>query len=53
MEKEELRKEVHAEDFVTEKVGLPTLRDIMAELAKPGRDPRKGFEPFRFAEDVN
>jgi len=53
MEKEELRKGVRAEEFITEKVGLPTLRDIIAELAKPGRDPRKGFEPFRFAEDVN
>jgi protein Tex len=50
---EELRSKVRIEDFVTEKVGIPTLRDIMAELAKPGRDPREKFEPFCFAEDVN
>lgn len=53
MAKEELRKKIRVEEFVTEKVGLPTLRDIMAELAKPGRDPREGFEPFAFAENVN
>jgi len=34
-------------------VGLPTLTDIMAELAKPGRDPRAGFVVFAFAEGVN
>jgi len=50
---EELRNKVRLDDFITEKVGMPTLRDIMAELAKPGRDPRKKFEPFRFAEEVN
>ena len=34
-------------------LGLPTLRDIVAELAKPGRDPRKAFEVFSFAEGVH
>jgi len=34
-------------------VGLPTLQDIMNELAKPGRDPRKQFEVFSFAEGVS
>jgi len=34
-------------------VGLPTLTDIMAELAKPGRDPREKFEAFSFAEGVS
>ncbi len=34
-------------------LGLPTLRDIVAELAKPGRDPRKAFEAFSFAEGVH
>jgi uncharacterized protein len=53
MGKEELRNKVRLDDFITEKVGMPTLRDIMAELAKPGRDPRETFEPFRFAEEVN
>ncbi len=53
IENEELRNKVRLEDFTTEKVGMPTLRDIMAELAKPGRDPREKFEPFSFAEEVN
>jgi uncharacterized protein len=37
---------------VTDAVGLPTLKDIMAELAKPGRDPREKFESFSFTEGV-
>jgi len=47
-----LRARVELSRHVTEKVGLPTLRDIMAELEKPGRDPRQAFEVFRFAEGV-
>jgi protein Tex len=39
--------------YVTETVGLPTLEDILAELAKPGRDPRAGFETFSFAEGIH
>ncbi|MEK7704515.1 MAG: Tex family protein [Myxococcota bacterium] len=38
--------------YVTADVGEPTLRDIAAELKKPGRDPRERFEPPRFREDV-
>ena len=38
--------------YVTETVGLPTLNDILAELAKPGRDPRQQFEVFAFQEGV-
>ena len=38
--------------YVTDTVGLPTLEDIKAELAKPGRDPREKFEIFEFAKDV-
>jgi uncharacterized protein len=38
--------------YVTDKVGVPTLTDILAELAKPGRDPRKQFESFHFTEGV-
>jgi uncharacterized protein len=48
-----LRKKIKLENYVTEKVGLPTLNDIMAELAKPGRDPRQKFEAFAFAEGVS
>lgn len=39
--------------YINEKVGLPTLNDIIEELARPGRDPRQEFEPFNFAEGVN
>jgi uncharacterized protein len=39
--------------YVNDTVGLPTLNDILAELAKPGRDPRERFEPFAFAEGVH
>ncbi len=38
--------------YVSDEVGEPTLVDILAELAKPGRDPRQAFEPVRFREDV-
>ncbi len=47
------RAKIKLENYVTEKIGLPTLTDIMAELAKPGRDPRQGFEAFSFTEGVN
>jgi protein Tex len=40
-------------DYVDESVGEPTLRDILSELEKPGRDPRKRFEPPRFRDDLN
>jgi protein Tex len=39
--------------YVGDGVGEPTLRDIVEELKKPGRDPREEFEPPRFREDVN
>jgi protein Tex len=48
----ELRKGLVLSKYVTDTVGLPTLTDIMAELAKPGRDPRQQFEAFAFAEHV-
>lgn len=53
MENEQLRKKIDLKKYVSEKVGLPTLKDIMDELAKPGRDPREKFEVFSFAEGVN
>jgi len=53
IQNEELRKQIKLEDFVTEKVGMPTLTDIMAELSKPGRDPRQKFELFEFDKNVN
>ncbi|GBE37411.1 30S ribosomal protein S1 [bacterium BMS3Bbin07] len=52
MKDEGLRKKVELSHYVTDSVGMPTLIDIMDELAKPGRDPRERFESFRFAEGV-
>ncbi|MFH1952898.1 MAG: Tex family protein [Pseudomonadota bacterium] len=49
---EALREKIDPNRYVTDKVGLPTLTDILAELAKPGRDPRKQFESFKFREGV-
>src|ERR1700761_1653818 len=53
MSDDKLRKSIPLQKYVTETVGLPTLNDIMAELAKPGRDPREQFETFSFTEGVN
>ena len=47
-----LRAKVQLQNYVCETVGLPTLNDIMQELAKPGRDPREQFEVFSFADGV-
>ncbi len=46
------RAKIRPEAYVTAEVGLPTLKDILAELSKPGRDPRQQFEAFSFAEGV-
>ena len=46
-------KRLSAEDFVADGVGLPTVRDILSELEKPGRDPRPEFKTATFAEGVN
>lgn len=48
-----LQKQLNLQRYVTAEVGLPTLNDILKELAKPGRDPREQFEAFSFAEGVN
>ena len=40
-------------DFVDEKTGLPTILDILLELAKPGRDPRKQIEKFEFDKNIH
>ncbi|WP_419785426.1 Tex family protein [Pseudodesulfovibrio sp.] len=50
---EDARARVDIKSYVSDDVGLPTLRDIMNELAKPGRDPRAEFSVFSFAEGVN
>jgi uncharacterized protein len=48
----DLRKQIDLSRYITDTVGLPTLNDIMGELAKPGRDPREQFEVFAFADGV-
>jgi uncharacterized protein len=53
MKDDKLRKSIPLQKYVTADAGLPTLNDIMAELAKPGRDPREQFEAFSFTEGVN
>ena len=52
MEDEKLRQQINLNDFVTDKIGLPTLNDIMEELARPGRDPREKFGFFEFAVGI-
>ena len=50
---DKLRKSIPLQKYISADTGLPTLNDIMAELAKPGRDPREQFEAFSFTEGVN
>ncbi len=52
MHDEKLRKRIDLGQYISDKVGLPTLNDILSELSKPGRDPREQFEAFRFAEGI-
>lgn len=52
MQNADLRKSINLNDFITDKVGLPTLNDIMQELAKPGRDPRQNYEIFEFDKSI-
>ncbi len=53
MTSNELRSKLDLKKYVTDKVGIPTLTDILTELEKPGRDPRKEFEVFSFTDGVN
>lgn len=48
----ELRLRINLERYISEQVGMPTLRDIMQELEKPGRDPRGKAKVFEFDPDV-
>jgi uncharacterized protein len=50
--KGEIRRTIDLARYVTDTVGIPTLSDIVAELSRPGRDPREQFESFQFAEGV-
>ncbi|HPR56955.1 MAG TPA: Tex family protein [Bacteroidales bacterium] len=53
MNNQEMQARINIGDFVTDQAGMPTLMDIMQELAKPGRDPREKFGVFQFTEGVN
>ncbi len=53
MKDKELRSKIRLEDFVTADCGMPTLKDIMKELEKPGLDPRAKFEVFEFDKSVS
>lgn len=53
IQEKDLRKKIQLTKYVSESVGLPTLKDIVNELEKPGRDPRKSFEVFSFDENVH
>jgi uncharacterized protein len=48
-----LRDKLDLKKYVSESIGLPTLTDIMQELDKPGRDPRRQFEVFSFAPGIH
>jgi uncharacterized protein len=53
MKDTQLQKQIKLQQYVTTEIGLPTLTDILKELAKPGRDPREQFEAFSFTDGVN
>lgn len=53
IEKDELRQKLNPKDYITETAGLPTITDIIQELAKPGRDPREKFDLFEFDNSIN
>ncbi len=52
MKNEGLLKKLHPEKYISERAGAATLQDILEELSRPGRDPRKEFEAFSFAAGV-
>lgn len=52
IENKELKKDLNLSKYVNDKVGLPTLNDIIEELDKPGRDPRKGIQAFEFDPNI-
>jgi protein Tex len=52
MHSDELRRRINLESYTGEEYGLPTLQDIIAELAKPGRDPREHFEAVAFSAEI-
>ncbi len=53
LRREDLRRRIDIERYISDEVGRPTLEDILAELDKPGRDPREEFSAFSFAEGID
>jgi len=49
---EHVRSRIDVTGYVTERVGIPTLSDILSELARPGRDPRRSFDGVSFSDEV-
>jgi protein Tex len=47
-----IRANINLKEFISNKIGLPTLNDIMKELDKPGRDPRSSIKMLQFDENV-
>jgi uncharacterized protein len=52
IKRKDLRERLRLEDYVTDNTGLPTLKDIMSELEKPGRDPRQQIKAFEFDQSI-
>ena len=52
IERKDLRERIRLEDYATDETGLPTLKDIMSELEKPGRDPRQQIKAFEFDQSI-
>jgi uncharacterized protein len=53
LKEETLRQKINISRYTDEKAGIPTLTDIMNELAKPGRDPRSTIKVFEFSPDIH
>ncbi len=53
MLQDKIRQQIDLKKYITESIGMPTLRDIMNELARPGRDPRAQFEFVQFKDGIN
>ncbi|MDR2627107.1 MAG: RNA-binding transcriptional accessory protein, partial [Dysgonamonadaceae bacterium] len=52
IKEKELRNKIQLEKYLSDKIGIPTLQDIMQELNKPGRDPRQGIQVLEFDPDI-
>lgn len=53
MKRKELKQQIRLEQYQTDRIGMPTLQDIMKELDKPGRDPRSEIQEFSFNPDIH